>query len=354
MKNKSKATKSYDKAVEQSLKSVVDGSRKALSKPGQDYLRLLVDPRGAKLVPSIYSLGGFAGQVGLVRTRTRGVAKIGSAGYGFVFTNAHRVGPYIDRSAAIYTDASYAGTASSAPPNSTTTGGVLANNWSKAPFTAAGSTAAELSFRPIASAIYVYPRSNKLSQDGDIVMLEEPGHIFASNALSLQNIESHSRSRVLTGAQQGDPRVENVLNWHPRGGTAGISSTSNDFRWTTQGASSANGANIDGDFDLMVLFHGTTGIEYHFEVVTVYECIGFSATALRTRLVDDRSWNIIQNAFASKTVSGWVGNPAKAEHSYLSAAWHWGKKLLGNASAAYRNVDRALVQDLLKVAGFAT
>lgn len=340
--NNAKTKKTLDAAIAADLKSLQEGARNVLSGPAMRYARHMLDPRGAPPVPSVQPLDGTT-HVQVVQCHTKGVCQVGTGNIGFVGINPTVTGPYTDRFAAIYSQSGYAGSASTTVPSSTDGTTLVGANWAQAPFTAVGSTAAKVSYRCIAAAIYIYPRSNKLSQDGDIYLLDNPAHAFA-NTMTFGQIEDHPRSRNLPGAQSGNPVELNVLDWMPRRGY-----TDEDQIWTFQTTAAASGITSV----TLAAFLGTPSVSYHFEVWATYECVGYSCTQTVPRFSDSRGWDLILAAYATRTLSGWVGRPYHAQHSMLAALVGAAKKL-GHLAWKNRGKIADAVKDFaMETAGFS-
>ncbi len=309
--------KALDKDLERQIAEIRTGSRKVMSSISQEYLAMMADPKRAKPCRSPTPNGGFVGRTGLSVMKVAGTFACGTQGVGCVAWSPRGSGPYSDRAACLYTDATNTMNGVSSLPTSTGVG-ITALYWSQSPYTAAGSNATFLQYRPVASAIYVYPRGAATAQSGDLYLHESPAH---SGCTTFNALFGHRVTRAIRGVQVGSAETELCLNWHPVGYTVGDGA--DDFGWSNQSSAVSSIAAAT----LAVAAVGAAGTDYHFEIYSVYEVVGSQASGLKAQLMDSRGMDLICAVIASKTISGWVAKPHHAQTSYLAQAWGWAKKL---------------------------
>jgi hypothetical protein len=193
---------------------------------------------------------------------------------------------------------------------------------------------------------------------GALYMLEAPGHSLINTGNTITNVIGNPLTRALRGTQVGDPSKLNVLNWHMMGreqvaGGSGVSSTMNDdvaFR------NMASLSVSQSHSDLICIIEGGIApgdsTTYHVEVYCGYELIGTAALSPEACMYDTRSWDLLRNVWACKTLSGWVGTPRQAVDSYDVAVSHKKKEMeTGNRPADKSFGWRDLIDVGREVAG---
>jgi hypothetical protein len=346
-KNKNNHTKAIDKSLEADLRSVERGSRKELSSVAQKYVRALVDPISASNVGVPTSIGGYPGRTNVSKSVLKFQVKIGTGGVGFAYTSIcpppgssqnYVTGPFSDSVGVQYTDGTFAGNSIQQQGAAKDSGIAGSSLWPSSYFTTGGAQGSKMNYRVVGHTLKVFPTSSFSSQNGVIHLLEAVGHesMNGGSYLTEPTLTSLEQTRTIRATQTGSQAEQLVVNWHPRTGAnfdVGEGSFS-DFSFVGAGngtiltygslAMPANG--------LILFVTGASQTTFEVEVCTMWELRGTAVRGLKPRLVDQRGLDLVFNALASKTVSGYVGKPEHVERGYLAAIWHGARKAWGWAS----------------------
>jgi hypothetical protein len=350
-----KVERALHRDLEPDYRSIINGSRQALSEPAAKFSRYAVDPRGEKGArPTIYR--GFVQKSSLIELKTEFDFNTGTGGYGLITVSPNVGGPFSNTTPILATGPTYTGGSGSLLPGGTGVG-IVSIGWGNAPY-AAPLSEAELQYRCVACAVYVFPIGSISTMKGALYMLEAPGHSLINTGNTVGNIIANPLTRALRGAQVGDPSQLNVLNWHMMGreqlaGGSGVSATMNDdvaFR------NMASLSVSQSHSDLQIIIEGgiapLDSTSYHVEVYCGYELIGTAALSPEACMYDTRSWDLLRNVWACKTLSGWVGTPRQAVDSYDVAVSHKKKEMeTGNRPADKSFGWRDLIDVGREVAG---
>jgi hypothetical protein len=382
--NRQKVIKAIERDVGEQARDIAEGSRNVLSAVGQAYLKALVDTpaAGDSGIPS--NSGGYPQKTSIIKLRCEGDFYNGINGMGFVSANpgltswqssvanspsvSQAGGPFSNVTVAVHT-----------PLNSTLTGiphpfsggiglaDVRPTTWANAPWAVPGvGHTGDVLWRQVGSTLEVFPNSSlggtATAQSGDIALLETPGHVDPGIAqpMDVAGFQTMNTTRIVRGIDIGGTKEKIVVNHHPletalaaNSGSSGASFVQSDFAFNDSAGGSAQripqfgggGVNVCNRGPLVVQTSGTPGSSYHFTLTTMFEVKGRIVQDLEARVVDGRAMDLIQNALATKILSGYVGSPPMVEKSYFtqiaavaSAAgdvlWKKGKEWLGNAAHA--------------------
>ncbi len=312
--------------MDEDLRSVMSGARDMLSLPAERLLQAMVSPRDAEACPRIDTLGGYAQAVLPDKAKAVCQVAVGTNGVGFCAIGFNN-GPSSNLSVCRVSDATYTGTqATQIPGISGATPGVSNIQWGSVPYLPPGGiNSAGMQFRTVAGAAYVSPEGSANSQNGNLYLLELPGHCFAIDGanMSFTQAMTHERTRHIKGVQLGDPTVENVLNWHPvvasqlvnSSGAGPVNSFINENAWAPV-PTSTGGTPDTINPSLLVVVTGLPGAIYNIEIHAIFELRGYQIAGAKPPYYDSRGQDLIFNALAHKMVSGWVGRPQEAEASY--------------------------------------
>jgi hypothetical protein len=332
-------------------------NREFVSKAAMDYWNFLSDPFNNKPCRPVWFDGAYTGNTGLVSGHLKGVAQVGSGGYGFISLTMGR-GPTTKVADApiSYTNGSYAGTAATVIDV-----GAVGVNYAALTDVPYDSTEgySQLLWRPVAAAIKVTPRGSMTSQDGVITMLEIPGHnnLFFSTQYGVQSYVTtvqHPRTRIIRGAQLGDPSVVNQMNWHPQMSNSDGSTNSGGANYVVNDTvfRSFNLSNTTRQIgELLVQFEATANLQFEFEAILVWETKGAKAVGLRPSIQDAHASAIIFNTLCRQRLSGMVGKPHEFRASYQTAMHESARKTVAKAKD-WLEVGKDVASIAKEVAGF--
>lgn len=338
------------RAEDEDIKSIVYGDRDHLSKAADRYLKTLVDPKRAKGGKPISPLGGYHRASRLEITKSEVDFTPGANNVGFLCVDPYNASGVNDRVSWIASSSTWAGTTSTPIPTAATTG-VAVGYQTDAPFntTAANGGPAELCFRVVASAVYVYPTGTATGQAGNLFMLETPLHTAevlhsgVAEAMTISDVEGHPRTRALRGVQFGPVTDENCLNWHPTSGkVAGTSIPSSSYQFSEIGAASAVFTTNHRHTPQLITISGVSGTIWHAEIFIVYEYIGRKAGATTRCVTDSRGADLIFASLFDKNISGWVGKPSHAIASYGVATAKQESSIISEVEKASRKVSSVM------------
>lgn len=356
-KQSSRAIKAMDESFKRDVDNVIHGQRDHLSHVAQKYYDAIIDAEHAKAC-GIPTAVNYAGKTGCFKTKAAGEFKCGNTGLGYIaIFSPTQGGPYTDRVCAAVTDGS-AFLGSTIDVNAATAG-VSMVNWSNAPFTSAGSVAANLAYRLVGIKIKVKPVSSATVQDGRLTLVEDPNHEDLAGR-SFSNLNGYTYSRGLSAVDLfGASKNEIVLNMHPKGREANASATSyiGPFQWTSWTAATTNGTNTP----MVIAADCAVNVAFSYEIYAIWETRGRSAKNLRETIPDSRGIDLVFAACARKSISGWVGQPREVSHSYYSAIWHaaskMGDPILKALKKEFLTKDKgktaSVIKELMSIAGFA-
>lgn len=326
--------------------SIQKGARNELSEVARDYLKAIVDTKNAKLVGIPTSIGGYPGRTKIERYRNQFEVSIGSLGIGYLALSlatmgdlsntSMRQGPYSDSDNFLYTIGGYNQNLINTV-NAPLTQGLQVSGWTQSPHKSVGVAASlgpNFTWRAVGATIEVYPTSSFADQNGRIVMAEIPNHGTLNSPLigpfDLATIESWPTQRNIRAVQTGSQKDKIVLNYHPRSLQTGNDNNINDFEFKSLDVPSTDThSQFPAVRDLIIVFFGKSGTQFHCDVTGMYEMKGISVADVKPRLVDSRGMDLVMNTFSHKIVDGYIGNPEHVYQSYLSNAWHYAKKGFG-------------------------
>lgn len=338
-KSSKRVANQLDAELVEEVRKIREGSRKVLSPTAERYLRCLVNPEAKpSAVPTL--VGGYGGRSRVDRYFAKGTFVCGTGNVGFISISP---APYGDPSSGAVRD-------TSPISNNTTTGyiGMATNNsYTLAGFPQEGAAIAagldlvklanspwglraatdaygNMQYRCVSCIIEVFPESSFSTQNGELTLLEAPGHVGVFNTSTTSpysQVSDHPNSRTIRGTQTGSQSEKIVLNWHPRAYAAGSNIT--DFVYCAPAAVVTTGINRLGV--LTVAASAAAGTIFHYKVTVVYELRGRDVSGMKRHPVDSRGMDLVHNIIASKELSGYVGNPTHVEESYLHQAWTWAK-----------------------------
>jgi hypothetical protein len=247
--------------------------------------------------------------------------------YGFLAFSPY-CGPVSDRAVVTYSNGSFAlaNTNNIAAVTQSLPAGVAHATWSQAPFSAAsnGGASAKVAFKPVAFAIYVKPLGTANTQDGIMWMLEEPNHDDL-DILPMNSVPSHLRSRRVS-SRNSKTGEDVVLNFHPKmGGNPAYNMGDFFYHALPSGSTTTLNSGPTTHFIYFSSPAGTAG--WSVEIYGIYAAVGSLVNPTHTSLQDTRGWDLIANAMATKTESGWVGKASEANHSYLTSIVQTGRQL---------------------------
>jgi len=235
--------------------------------------------------------------------------------------------------------------------------------WANAPFSVPGTgNTGDVLWRQVGSTLEVFPNSSlggtATAQSGDIALLETPGHVDpgVSQTMDVASFQTMNTTRIVRGIDIGGTKEKIVVNHHPletalasNTGSSGTSFMQSDFAFNDSAGGTSqrvpSSVNLPNRGPLVIQTSGAPGSSYHFTLTTMFEVKGRIVQDLEARVVDGRAMDLIQNALATKILSGFVGSPPMVEKSYLtqiaavaSAAgdvlWKKGREWIGNAAHA--------------------
>jgi len=311
--------------VERDISSIVNESRKVLSKPAQRYMECVIDPLRSKPAKIPTGIGGYTPSSSARRYKIAGQAVIGSAGVGYICLHPGSYsgfggGPFNNRNVGSYSQSNFVGP--SLPILASTTG--VQEFQMPTPYTAAAADPSALIWRVVAASIEVIPVSSALSQNGSITLYETPSHQAYTSQINL--IPSLPNARRIRGVQTGTLQEKIVINQHPTSTQqAGAVDDLNDFSWNL----SDTAANITAlhNGGIVVALAGDAATAFDFTATVVFELTGFSVKGQSPCCYDSRGMDLVMNTFAHKRRSGWVGKPRQAHDGYFTRLWHIGAKL---------------------------
>lgn len=345
-------TKAYRGLFQADLGSIRDGARSSLSTVAHDYLNQLVDCSSGKAVGAPTLIGGAPGRTQVTRQKGEFDVSIGSTGLGFFAVNLAQTGvsgspatgPFNDTPNFMYTNSSFNDV------QVPTTGillpaGVLAKGFEGSPWSLIEVASASheqrtyLNWRAVAAMIKVTNISAVLTQNGLLAAWSPPNNQPVNNNsgvnLDLTTVENFKTSRVVRAQNDGDLKDHLVLNWHPHAYENAGAGASNDFEFISSAMSpGSTGPWLNNMVDVkdgLIVFRGTPGQTFHISVSVIYELKGTAARSVKPRLVDSRGMDLVFNTIASKSLSGYVGDPRHVADGYLAKAWELSKKLLPKA-----------------------
>jgi hypothetical protein len=361
MSKTNKAKKAIDRSIERDVDAIRKGARDELSPVARDYLNALVDPRNAALCGVPTSNGGYPGATQVIRMTDTFEAATGSAGWGFVSFRPASLGlavnqvsgPFANTQNVLYTDSGY--TAATLPVvGATYPAGLNPGGWPTSTNTLPGFILddADYGYRCVGASVEVFPESSFADQNGTIGLLEVPGHapINVVSGKTLNTILGFAQTRLVRGTQTGAQSEKIVLNWHPRSHSE-FDSAQNDFNFVFPGTGVTPTGVVGPIDELLVMFKCAASTQFRVRITAMYEVIGAKAMGRKPRLIDTRGMDLIMNAIASKTVSGYVGRPHHVYEGYLAAAWHTAKKLGGWVKAHERELANGAGRALRTIAG---
>jgi len=368
--------KALARDVVEDARDIAEGSRAVLSKVGQDYLRALVNTPMAENVGIPSNLGGYPGRTGCIKLRSEGDFQIGTGGMGFV-SFSPGITSWLDTTSAGYNDivggpflnvvngcfstGAFAGAALPSPQAGPIPIAQMGQClWDAPPYQVPNiNSTGNVSFRVVGCTLEVFPISSMSGtnpQNGDLILLELPGHIDPglTPILTPNNAESFPTSRIIRGVQSGSIAEKIVVNWHPKVTAVDNPNYPQTSLWSDyvflDPAAGANmrfaGANaLPTRGPLLVMASGIPGTIYHFTCTVMYEIRGRLVSDPEPRVVDGRAIDLIQNALSTKDISGYVGYPDQVEKSYFSQIaavaakagdilWKKGKEWAGTAASA--------------------
>jgi len=359
-KIKKKVSKALDANLDRDIASIRDGARRDLSVPAQRYLRCLVDPRAATPTGVPTAIGGYPGRTAAIKLTQRLTFNCGTSGVGFVslqpgttgLNQGYVTGPFSDTNVITWSTGSWASNTVQQAGTLVPTG-ITQAGWARSPYQMA--TVQEMfdfGYRIVGAAIEVFPESSFSDQNGELTLIELPGHESLNDKATGFNLASglgaFELSRTVRAVQTGSQREKVVINWHPRS-RHDVDSERNDFdfAFVTPGTTPQTGwANMDG---IVVAAKGAAGTQFHATVTAIYELKGRKVPGVKPRAVDSRGMDLVFNAIMHKTMDGYVGVPDHVYHGYLASIWHAGKKLWGFA----RENERRLMDTAKSVASIA-
>jgi len=354
-----KVKQALDDDVKADVKAIKEGSRKELSPVAARYLRNLANPAGSALggIPTL--VGGFSARSDVRRFRAKGTFSPGTLGFGFIsispmpcFTGGSvNLGPThpLCKDAAIgcKSDSSWTGGALPNPTVAMPTGVTkvtLADSdlsWTQVGVTNGYANVyplVELGYRCVGASIEVFAESSFSDSNGEITLLETPGHICpqgtstpAGGGLSYDEIATNAHARTIRATQTSSQSEKIVLNYHPRGGRVYQGTDCNEFNYyyPVKENGIQPGTTTFQPWTMIVAVSGVPAtMNFHFTVTAIYEIVG-SELAGKVRPVDSRGMDLVANVLMSKNLSGYVGKPEHVEDSYLHQAWKHAQKAAG-------------------------
>jgi len=196
-----------------------------------------------------------------------------------------------------------------------------------------------MSWRLVSIAVYICNLTQLLNQGGKLYLLETSNHSYDSS-MDVNKIIGFKRTRghVAVGINDHD---ELVLNWHPRMySTQAASTTINDFQFRSRGG--IGGSAVLPQGPLVVILRAPTGVfmTVEAEIYGIYELRGTAVRGKSPGVVDSRGSDLIFNMFATKTLSGYSGNPTHARHAYMASAWKWAKIIGSEAHKVLKATEK--------------
>lgn len=331
-KSKSTAAKKIEKQIDndflKDLRSVRSASRDELSRPAAAYQRCIIDPRNAVPSPAPTLIGGNSNEVRSLHTKCVGTIKTNAtSGFGFILIGdpCLSTGPYEDRIIATISNTSYTLSVTDWNGNAA---GVDTLNWAEADYTAAGSISSDLSYQCDGLAVYIKPIGSMQTQNGRVVIVEDPGHENLTN-FTFDQLSSYSCARVISGVDASSSDPELVLNWHPRDFTQEVMNTSsmevrgsNEFGFFEQN-SALGSTGVLLNAPMAIAFAGDGSTSYEFEIHACWSVKGRKVKPNRRVLTDSRGMDLIMNTFGDKQESGYHAKPEHVEEAYKAhAAYH--------------------------------
>jgi hypothetical protein len=317
-KGQQRSQKALQRDFEENVKEILEGPRNVMSKVAHEYYKSIVDLDRAKRVgiPAPFGGGPYLSSVqdftvsGTMATGTASTGFLTFNGFHFYGTSStlRRGGPYSDTTAVVYTDATY--TKNSAPAAGDT--GAVSVKFTDSPFLGT-LPVGDLAFRVVAVKISVWANEVFTSQNGSVLLYEDPVHEGLNAHGTSQTYETlsqvpHSREvSMLNLATDGN---ECVLNWHPKG-----SNVFSPFGFHGAGDNATTDAG-----PLVVAVQAAPGTTLKYRVTARYELVGRKVRGKRRRVFDSRGIDLVLNALARKRRDGWYAKPREAEASYKA---HW-------------------------------
>lgn len=276
------------------------------------YIEHAVDPKRNPVALRPAPASQYCGLCQKVPVLCRGRFAAGVNGVGSVMVDPFTNLGCQDRALAVFTDATYAGTAATAVPYSAGAGSYPLYP-DKAPFTAASISANSDQMISLVNAcgLYVKPIGSATTQNGTLFLLEVPGHPGTAAGMTFNDLMNHPRTRLIDAVQLGSPNFQNVLNWHPQNS---YNDHENVFEAPVGAFTSLKHA------ALAVVFVGDAGTSFEFEVYSSYAIRGSLSFPTTPMYVDPLGWAAYLNAIADKRVSGWVGSAGVATSIYKGFA----------------------------------
>lgn len=314
-----------------------------LSKHMMEYIAHATNPKAEKVALRPAPAGTYVGLCEPKPVLARGELVVGSGGYGVLAVSLNTAACCADRAIGTVTDATFAGGSPTPIPSSAATGvtPIYAVGCPQTGVGLTGNTGESYLSLVNAGAILVKPVDSATAQNGVIDLLEVQGHpvISGTTPLTIGQVASHPRTRVVDGVQLGSPNFLNVLNWHPQTSEkeGGQYITSDNFWRAPSGAL----AGID-QYELIVVVQGDPGTRYFYEIYASYALRGSRTTPSVPMYSDPIGEAIYMNAIADKRMSGWVGSTGLAKAIYASVVAHSARRLQPKAVADVEKARAAL------------
>lgn len=335
MKKQSKILKEESLTQHDAASHISNDAENFLSKDMVKYIEHAVDPKHAPVALRPAPATQYIGLCQKLPLLFRGEFSTGTNGFGYVSVSPANCAGCSDRLIALSTNATYTGSSAS-PISIGGAAGISIHYPSKSPFTGASLVANDgEQFQSMVNAcgVYVKPVGSATTQNGRMFLLEVPGHPGNGvGNLTLDEIMSHPRTRVISAIQLGSPGFQNVLNWHPQVlSTATVVGNDNSFRAPQAAATTI------AQSELIIVATGDALTKYEFEIYASYACRGSFTQPTSPMYSDPLGWAAYSNAVSDKRISGWVGTSSMASSIYK-----------GFASRSIRKLQPQSVQDLEK------
>lgn len=359
-KSKTKTNKILGDSFQKDFEEIKKGSRSELSTTCQNYLKAIVDTRSAPKVGVPTTMGGFPGRTSIVRYTEQLEVYTGLSGFGYVSINLNGndtspyAGPFNDTPAIEYTISNYTGTSINQSGGGLLTG-VVQSAWQQSEYSRLSLKPTDLQYRVVGCTVKIFNEASALGQNGRIVLLEPPGHIPLNSAVQATDlmIENAPTAHVIRAVQLAELREQIVLNWHPRASSdQRMGAGDFEFQSTHNGTVPTPVTLRCSDLVVMFKCASATPSQFHVEVTCMYELRGLKVTNVKPRLVDSRGIDLIQNVFASKMISGYVGKPEHVYESYMHKAWETAKKFGGFLSKHEKEISEGVGRGLKLLGGF--
>jgi hypothetical protein len=256
-------------------------------------------------------IGGEPGLTGKVKLKAAGTLAIGGNSFGFIgIGDPQTNGFYSDRIVATVSTAAYAGFVIE---KDSTVLGVDPISFTESAFTAVSGASGLgkdiVSYRLVGLSVAVIPIGSALSQDGSMVLLEDPNHNDLG-ATTYSALASFRNARELSAIKFGEQKDKIVLNLHPRSSDNAVSGAF-DFVSSPIASPTVITSAVAG-----IAIEGTPGLKFRFEIFGIYEARGHKVRNPSATLVDSAGMDDVLNVFRLKRVSGWVGQTHHAIEGY--------------------------------------